>query len=92
MVIWTDRSRDQLKSAYQYWHYRNPIAAKHIVAMIHSVAEMLNSNPFIGHVVTDELYEAVIIGTKYILHYSIKGDDVFILGVYHSRQEASSLN
>ena len=87
MIQWSEQALVQLEEMHEYLYSRNPVAADHTVALVHTAAQNLATNPYMGRSVNDELREKVVVGTEFIIHYSIAGQEISIVGIYHSKQK-----
>jgi len=87
-LVWTESAISDLISIREYIERDNPEAAEIVADSILRSVEMLESNPMAGRVgrVTGTR-ELVIAKYPYIIPYRIRGQQVELLRVIHSRRE-----
>jgi len=87
-LIWTESAILDLISIREYIEHDNPEAAERVADSILKSVEMLESNPMVGRVgrVTGTR-ELVIAKYPYIIPYRIRGQQLELLRVIHSRRE-----
>ena len=89
-IVWTEDAVDDLNRHYDFLKINNADAAARAVRGIVSSAESLQENPRRGTAIGQspglrKLF--VSIGKYgYVIHYTLLGDDVIVLRVYHGRE------
>ena len=86
-LVWTESAIIDLITIRDYLERDNPEAAEKVAGSILNSIEMLESNPKVGRIgrVTGTR-ELVIARYPYIIPYRIRGQQVEILRVMHSRR------
>ncbi len=87
-IKWTSSAEKDLENIEEYIAKDNPVAAiEQVLIVIGLVAELLPTFPEIGRDGrTHKTRELVIVGTKYIAVYQIRGNTIYILRVVHGSQ------
>jgi toxin ParE1/3/4 len=85
-VVWTRPALSHLEQIGDYIGRDNPSAAHRVVHDIHDrTSALLSRNPMIGRSGRDpETRELVFSGTRYIVAYRIRAEQIEILAVIHS--------
>ena len=94
MVIWSFPARDDLRSIYDYIARDAKFFAKKIADELIELSESLEHFAERGRVVPefgDEDVRELFI-YSYRLIYELRGQDIFILAVIHSKRDMSSIN
>lgn len=87
-IVWTPRSRRNLRDAARYLTQFNPLAALSMVRTLRAAPQQLLQYPASGRPGrVDGTRELVVIGTAYILPYRVHHDTIEILAVIHSSRQ-----
>jgi len=89
-ITWTSEAERWLKDIYDYIATDNPNAANSVVIGIYEKAQLLQSQPRIGHLYEHESEEEVRIllyGHYRITYQILSNEDIVILGVFHGALE-----
>ena len=85
ILDWTELAERDKEGYIEYIAQDNPLAAVHVGDEIERQFEILLQQPKIGRVKGTR--ELVIVGTPYIVAYSIKGEIIHILRVLHGAMD-----
>lgn len=86
-VKWHRLARKDLSHIRAYIAKENPKAAERVAKSIRQAVDRLSDNPSIGRVGRVlNTKELVVVGTPYIIPYTVAGDMVIILRVLHGAQ------
>jgi plasmid stabilization system protein ParE len=87
-VVFTDRSRDRLRTIQGYIAFHNLRAAERVITRILGAAEMLGTFPDLGHPWESGPTRALSVpGMPYRIHYAVvPGERVVILAIAHTSQ------
>lgn len=88
-LFWTDQAKSDLLRLYQFLAPKNEIAAEKVLLTIHAAAETLLEFPGVGTFI--EAYEPnavqrYLVG-RYELHYEVVGQILYILSVWHQKED-----
>lgn len=84
---WHRLARKDLSNIRVYIAKENPKAAERVAKSIRQAVDRLSDNPSIGRVGRVlNTKELVVVGTPYIVPYTVAGDMVIILRVLHGAQ------
>lgn len=87
-IVWTELARQDLRSIFEYIAEENPHAARALLNEIKERVLLLQSNPQIGRLGRVEgTRELVLTGTRYILPYRIREQQIQILAVFHDARQ-----
>jgi len=87
-IVWTEPARQDLRQVFEYIAEDSPKAASKLLSVIKECAVLLQDNPLIGRIGrVDGTRELVIPGTRYILPYRLKKDQIQILAVFHGARK-----
>lgn len=87
-ILWTEPARMDLREIFLYISNDNPKAARVLLDTIKKRVELLKENPRLGRLGRVEgTYELVLAGTRYIVPYRIKKQQIEILAVFHGSRE-----
>jgi toxin ParE1/3/4 len=87
-IVWTEPARQDLRNIFEYITEENPHAARALINEIKERVLLLQSNPQIGRLGRVEgTRELVLTGTRYILPYRIKEQQIQILAVFHDARQ-----
>lgn len=87
-IVWTPRSRRNLRDTARYLTQFNPLAAMSMVRTVRAAPQQLLQYPASGRPGrVDGTRELVVIGTAYILPYRVHHDSIEILAVIHSSRQ-----
>jgi toxin ParE1/3/4 len=87
-IVWTEPARQDLRQVFEYIAEDSPKAASKLLAVIKERAVLLQNNPHMGRTGrVDGTRELVITGTRYILPYRVKDNQVQILAVFHGARQ-----
>ena len=88
-VNWTAKSVSDVHRLYQFLALLNNQAARAVVHSLEQAAALLAEHPRIGHNVAayapKEVRELTV--GDYVMRYQIKREQVYILRVWHGREE-----
>lgn len=91
-LAWSILALRDFEEATDYIAADNPGAAQQIAERIEAATRKLTEYPYIGHPGDDEdTREWLVRQTPYVLVYEIHGDTVYILRVWHTRRDRSSM-
>ena len=83
-VFWHPEALGDLQEIAQYIARDNPGAARGVVARVEELVEILEQYPRAGRIGRAEgTRELVVPGTPYIVAYTVDGDAVDIVAVFH---------
>ncbi|MDQ3187511.1 MAG: type II toxin-antitoxin system RelE/ParE family toxin [Pseudomonadota bacterium] len=86
-VRWLRKALTNLDEEAAYIAADDPKAARVVVARIFAAVEILLDQPGLGRPGrVPGTRELVVLGTRYIVPYRVKGDAIEILRVFHSSQ------
>jgi toxin ParE1/3/4 len=81
---WTELAVDNLRLTHEYLADKSPASADTIVDRIFSAIEMLQHHPFMGRTGrVSDTRELVITGTRFIVCYRLRDEQVEVLAVQH---------
>jgi toxin ParE1/3/4 len=87
-IVWSPRAVQHLTHLRSYIARENPKAATRIASTIVAAVERLAELPNLGRpgrvAGTREL---VVSGTPYVIPYRLRGDQLEVIAVFHSRQK-----
>lgn len=87
-ILWTEPARMDLREIFLYISNDNSKAARLLLNTIKNRVELLKENPRLGRLGRVEgTYELVLAGTRYIVPYRIKNQQIEILAVFHGSRE-----
>jgi toxin ParE1/3/4 len=87
-IVWTEPARQDLRDIFEYIAEENPHAARALLNEIKDRVLLLKNNPQIGRPGrVDGTRELVLTGTRYILPYRIKQQQIQILAVFHTAKK-----
>ena len=85
---WTRRALKNLEDEAKYIAQDDPEAARKIVLRIFNAVELLKENPAIGRPGrVPGTRELVITGTRYLIPYRARGNQVHLLRVFHTSRK-----
>ena len=88
ILDWTELAERDKEGYIEYIAQDNPLAAVHVGDEIERQVEILLQHPKIGRAGRVKgTRELVIVGTPYIVAYSIKGEIIHILRVLHGAMD-----
>lgn len=87
-VVWTAPALRELRAAEAYLGDRDQRAAARVVGLIEAAAARLDRTPYIGRPARErDVRRLVVSGTRYLLIYRVRADEVLILALFHERQQ-----
>jgi len=87
-IVWTEPARQDLLENFTYIAEENPRAARALLAEIKKRVNVLSNNPEMGRMGRVEgTRELVLTGTRYILPYRVKDQQIQILAVLHTARQ-----
>jgi len=87
-IFWTEPARQDLREIFEYISEENPRAARALLAEIKKRVNVLSNNPEMGRMGRVEgTRELVPTGTRYILPYRVKDQQIQILAVLHTARQ-----
>lgn len=88
-IIWTNESLSWLKNIYNYICKDSLSAAKKVVDGIYQRAQTLITFPLIGYLYQTQINQEIriLLYGHYRIAYLVKGDIIYILGIYHGALE-----
>ncbi|MFT5453361.1 MAG: toxin ParE1/3/4 [Enterobacterales bacterium] len=66
---------------------KNPVAANKYIERLLKTIKQLKVQPKIGKVLTEESLARQLVAADYIVRYSIRGNTVYILKIWHGKEE-----
>lgn len=66
---------------------KNPIAAAKYIENLVRVTQQLRSQPKLGKEIEDEPLARQLVAGNYIVRYSIRGKAIYILKIWHGKEE-----
>ncbi len=92
-IVWLPVASAALDSTVEYIETKNPYAARDQVDEINHQLLLLSDNPEMGRIGREKgTRELVINRTSYILVYSIKKNNIYILQFLHGAQQWPKLS
>lgn len=87
-IRWTPQAADDLEHAYEYLNQHNSPAAAAVIDRILSGIKALKDYPGIGRPGRiEETRELVITGTRFIVFYRLRKQQIQILGILHASRK-----
>jgi toxin ParE1/3/4 len=92
-IVWTEPARHDLREIFEYIAEEDPHAARTLLNKIKDHVLLLLNNPQIGQVGRVEgTRELVLVGTRFILPYRLKDQQIQILAVFHGEKMVGSFH
>lgn len=86
-IIPTQKALDDLEYIRGHLQERSPQGRRSVMSDIDAVFELLESGLIRGrNTPRDDVFEMVSVKYGYVIPYTVRGQDVFVLRVYDSRQ------
>jgi addiction module RelE/StbE family toxin len=87
-LVWSESALHQFTQLFEYIAAQNPDAAERIADQIDEAALSLLDFPEMGSPgLRAGTRKRVVTGTRYLLTYAIRGENIVILNVWHGRQD-----
>lgn len=88
-IEWTSKALGDLARLYEFLALLNQSAAARLVQSLTKAPNSLVNNPRIGEKLDEFLPREVrrILAGRYELRYEIKGEIIYVLRVWHTREE-----
>ena len=84
-LFWHSATRDDFRAIRRFYRDLDPSTVKRLIAAIFHAASHLNQHPNLGRPGRVEgIRELAVKGTRFLLGYTVAGDRIVVLAVYHS--------
>lgn len=86
---WTAAAESDLARLYEFLRHENPFAAARLVRALVAAPERLLAMPRLGERLEEFAPREVrrILAGRYEMRYEVSGDTIYVLRVWHTREE-----
>ena len=84
-LFWHSATRDDFRAIRRFYNDLDPSAQRRLIKAIFEAARHLTQHPNLGRTGRVEgTRELLVKGTRFLLGYTVAGDRIIVLAVYHS--------